>query len=230
MLKFIRNKILFFVFLSFCLALNVFAVENATEDTKGSIYAISEQNKEDSSNVNSDSSMQDLYSDKTSTQKDKKNSDRQLFKDKTSEKLLNNDEFAKPSTTKKRSMTVDMVTFYIGAFGVIALIIVLCLWLKKFKLALNSKFRDFEILRVLSVGTKERVVLLQAGEEQIIVGVTSQSVNLICKLDKPLSNSSNTKKNINTKDDTNQTDNENLNSNAFKETFEDSINQTAPKE
>ena len=42
------------------------------------------------------------------------------------------------------------------------------------------------IVRQLPVGTRERVVIVQAGEEQFLVGVTSQSVQLISKLETPL--------------------------------------------
>lgn len=107
---------------------------------------------------------------------------------------IKNDFLKAPNNTSSlssspRSVTVDMMTFYIGAFGVIALIIILCIWLKKFKFVLNPRFKDFEVLRVLSVGPKERVVLLKAGAEQIVIGVTAHQVNLICKLDSPLNDS-----------------------------------------
>ncbi|MGF1689559.1 flagellar biosynthetic protein FliO, partial [Photobacterium japonica] len=42
------------------------------------------------------------------------------------------------------------------------------------------------ILRQLPVGQRERIVLLQVGDEQMLVGVTQQQISLLGKLDTPL--------------------------------------------
>ena len=47
----------------------------------------------------------------------------------------------------------------------------------------TSKLR---VLASLSVGQRERIVLLQVGEEQLLLGVTSQAVQVLHKLDEPL--------------------------------------------
>ncbi|MEI8634155.1 flagellar biosynthetic protein FliO [Vibrio sp. PP-XX7] len=46
--------------------------------------------------------------------------------------------------------------------------------------------KDLSVLRQLPVGAKERLLIVKAGEEQFLVGVTSQSIQLISKLDKPI--------------------------------------------
>uniref|UniRef100_UPI003F58EC97 FliO/MopB family protein n=1 Tax=Vibrio cholerae TaxID=666 RepID=UPI003F58EC97 len=38
----------------------------------------------------------------------------------------------------------------------------------------------------LPVGTRERVMIIQVGEEQYLIGVTTQSIQLLAKLDNPL--------------------------------------------
>ncbi|MEF1174177.1 flagellar biosynthetic protein FliO, partial [Vibrio sinaloensis] len=43
------------------------------------------------------------------------------------------------------------------------------------------------VVRQIPVGTRERIMIVQAGEEQFLVGVTAQSIQLISKLDKPIS-------------------------------------------
>jgi len=42
------------------------------------------------------------------------------------------------------------------------------------------------VVKQISVGTRERVLVIEAGEEQFLVGVTAQSVQLISKLETPL--------------------------------------------
>ena len=47
--------------------------------------------------------------------------------------------------------------------------------------------KGLNVVRQLAVGTRERILIIQAGEEQFLVGVTPQSIQLISKLEKPLS-------------------------------------------
>jgi flagellar protein FliO/FliZ len=65
--------------------------------------------------------------------------------------------------------------------------IVLVAWLLKrttsFHTAANGKMK---VIAGLPLGTRERAVLVQIGDEQLLLGVTPQQVNLLCKLDKPL--------------------------------------------
>jgi flagellar protein FliO/FliZ len=82
--------------------------------------------------------------------------------------------------------------FDVGAsFGALALVVALILFLawalKKMRLPMLGGQSDLSILRQLPVGTKERVIIIQAGEEQFLVGVTSQSIQLLSKLEHPIS-------------------------------------------
>ena len=65
--------------------------------------------------------------------------------------------------------------------------IVLVAWLLKrttsFHTAANGKMK---VIAGLPLGTRERAVLVQIGDEQLLLGVTPQQVNLLCKLDTPL--------------------------------------------
>lgn len=65
--------------------------------------------------------------------------------------------------------------------------IVLVAWLLKrttsFHTAANGKMR---VIAGLPLGTRERAVLVQVGDEQLLLGVTPQQVNLLYKLDTPL--------------------------------------------
>jgi flagellar protein FliO/FliZ len=47
--------------------------------------------------------------------------------------------------------------------------------------------KGLSVVRQIALGNRERIMIVQAGEEQFLVGVTAQSIQLISKLDKPLS-------------------------------------------
>lgn len=65
--------------------------------------------------------------------------------------------------------------------------IALVAWLLKrsnsFHTAANGKMK---VIAGLPLGTRERTVLVQVGEEQLLLGVTPQQINLLHKLDTPL--------------------------------------------
>lgn len=69
---------------------------------------------------------------------------------------------------------------------VIALILFLAWLLKKMRFPLMSGQADLSVVRQLPIGAKERVMIIQAGEQQYLIGVTAQSIQLISQLDKPV--------------------------------------------
>jgi flagellar protein FliO/FliZ len=46
--------------------------------------------------------------------------------------------------------------------------------------------RDCQIVRQLALGPRERVIVVRVGSKQLVLGVGSASVSLICELDEPL--------------------------------------------
>ncbi|WP_165311984.1 flagellar biosynthetic protein FliO [Vibrio ziniensis] len=69
---------------------------------------------------------------------------------------------------------------------VIAIIIGMAWLLKRMRVPAFGQQKGLSIVRQLPVGTKERLMIVQAGEEKFLIGVTAQSVNLISKLETPL--------------------------------------------
>jgi flagellar protein FliO/FliZ len=65
--------------------------------------------------------------------------------------------------------------------------IALVAWLLKrsnsFHTAASGKMK---VIAGLPLGTRERAVLVQVGDEQLLLGVTPQQINLLHKLDTPL--------------------------------------------
>jgi flagellar protein FliO/FliZ len=58
--------------------------------------------------------------------------------------------------------------------------------LKRMRVPAFGQQKGLSVVRQLPIGTKERLMIVQAGEEQFLIGVTSQSVQLISKLETPL--------------------------------------------
>lgn len=80
----------------------------------------------------------------------------------------------------------SLIQLTLGLFAVLALILGLAWLLKRsgrFQIAAGG---GLKILGGLSMGTRERVVLLQVGETQLLVGVAPGSVKTLHVLDKPL--------------------------------------------
>lgn len=81
---------------------------------------------------------------------------------------------------------LDLATTLGSLVFVIALILLMAWLLKRMRVPAFGQQKGLSVVRQLAVGTKERVMIVEAGEEQYLIGVTSHSVQLISKLDKPL--------------------------------------------
>ncbi|EKO3390008.1 flagellar biosynthetic protein FliO [Vibrio fluvialis] len=81
---------------------------------------------------------------------------------------------------------LDLATTFGSLLFVIALILFMAWLLKRMRVPAFGHQKGLNVVRQLPVGTKERVMIVQAGEEQFLIGVTSQSIQLISKLETPL--------------------------------------------
>ncbi|MGY3570363.1 flagellar biosynthetic protein FliO [Vibrio sp. SCSIO 43135] len=82
---------------------------------------------------------------------------------------------------------LDLATTLGSLLFVIAFILFLAWLLKRMRVPTLMNQKGLSVVRQLPVGTKERIMIVQAGEEQFLVGVTAQSIQLISKLDNPIS-------------------------------------------
>ncbi|HRH76649.1 MAG TPA: flagellar biosynthetic protein FliO [Cellvibrionaceae bacterium] len=57
---------------------------------------------------------------------------------------------------------------------------------KKFHPNVNAPDRALKIVSMLSLGTKEKVALIQVGNQQILIGVTPQSINRLLDIAEPI--------------------------------------------
>jgi flagellar protein FliO/FliZ len=82
---------------------------------------------------------------------------------------------------------LDWATTFGSLLFVIAFILFLAWLLKRMRVPSMVNQKGLSVVRQIALGNRERIMIVQAGEEQFLVGVTAQSIQLISKLDKPLS-------------------------------------------
>ena len=68
---------------------------------------------------------------------------------------------------------------------VLALIIVSAFILKRFNLTQHSS-NHLKIVANLSLGAKERIIIVQIGEQQLVLGVCPQQISLLKDLEEPI--------------------------------------------
>ncbi|BAJ01412.1 flagellar biosynthetic protein FliO [Shewanella violacea] len=90
------------------------------------------------------------------------------------------------STADKSSAMSTMTNMLGGLIVVLAIIFVLAYIVKRLNLA-PSSHSVLKTLAVMPLGQKEKVVLLEVGGQQYLLGVTSQQIHVIDKLDVPVS-------------------------------------------
>lgn len=81
--------------------------------------------------------------------------------------------------------TAPLIKLLLGLVGVIAAVLVFSRVLSRLHLVPTGHAR-FKVLASLPVGQRERVVLMQAGERQIIVGVAPGRVSALHVLEEPI--------------------------------------------
>lgn len=91
------------------------------------------------------------------------------------------DKLVRPATTN-----ADLVQVLAALAGVIALIVVAA-WLMRRMGNLTGQRNDkLRVVAALSMGARERVVLMQVGEQQLLLGVAPGRVQTLHVLDQPL--------------------------------------------
>lgn len=90
--------------------------------------------------------------------------------------------FAAGTTNIDLAATLGSLVF------VIALILFFAWLLKRMRVpgVVGGSGSAMSIVKQLPVGTKERIAVVQVGEEQFLIGITSQNINMLSKLEKPL--------------------------------------------
>ncbi len=88
-----------------------------------------------------------------------------------------------------RTVVNPLVT--LGKLAVALVIVLAVFWIfarvmRQFQGFQGSMHNGLKIVGALSVGQRERVIVVQAGDEQLVLGVTSTQINTLHVMDKPL--------------------------------------------
>ena len=97
-----------------------------------------------------------------------------------------------PEVGKHVMSNMNAGSMILSLLMVLALIIICAFVLKRFNLS-QQGISQLKVITSLSLGTKERLMVVQVGEQQLLLGVTAQQITLLETLAEPL-----TKQGINT--------------------------------
>lgn len=85
--------------------------------------------------------------------------------------------------------TGDYLLQVIGSFFLVLCILFgVLFFLKRSNNAVSAGVGDMRIISSISLGQRERAVVLQVGKQQLLVGVTAQSIQPLHLLSEPLEN------------------------------------------
>ncbi|MFK8079291.1 MAG: flagellar biosynthetic protein FliO [Granulosicoccus sp.] len=88
-----------------------------------------------------------------------------------------------------RTVVSPLVT--LGKLAVALVVVLVVFWLfarvmRQFQGFQGGMHHGLKIISALSVGQRERVIVVQAGEQQLVLGVTSSNINTLYVLERPL--------------------------------------------
>ena len=91
-----------------------------------------------------------------------------------------------PATAQSTTPTVPpYVSILLSLFVVIAIIFAMAFIMRRFNVT-QSGSSDLKSVATMMVGTKERIMVIEVGDEQHLVGITANSINHLSKLDTPI--------------------------------------------
>ena len=90
-----------------------------------------------------------------------------------------------PQVGKHVQANMNANSMILSLLMVLGLIIISALVLKRFNLTQQSS-NQLKVIANLSLGAKERLVVVQIGEEQLVLGVCPQQISLLKSLENPI--------------------------------------------
>ncbi|MGY0636897.1 MAG: flagellar biosynthetic protein FliO [Paraglaciecola chathamensis] len=81
----------------------------------------------------------------------------------------------------------SIVSIFLSLLLVIAVVFMLAFIMRRFNVTGGSS-GQLKVVASLAAGTKERVLVIEVGDEQHLIGVTAQNINHLAKLDTPIAN------------------------------------------
>ncbi len=100
--------------------------------------------------------------------------------------LLAVDELPLEKTLQSPLNTESMISVIASLFLIVILILVAAWLFKRFGQFQSIPHNELKMLASLSTGQRERIVLLQVEEKQLLVGVTQGSIRTLYELENPI--------------------------------------------
>ena len=102
-----------------------------------------------------------------------------------------------PEVGKHVGGSMDSMSMILSLLMVLALIIASAWVLKRFQTGHQNQ-SGLKVVANLHLSNKERLIVVQAGKKQLLLGVTAQQISLLDTLDEPLTAQEITSSNIST--------------------------------
>lgn len=90
--------------------------------------------------------------------------------------------FAAPESL---SNPTSVVSIFLSLLLVIAIVFILALLMRRFNVTATGN-GQLNVVASMVAGTRERIMVIEVGQEQHLVGVTATNINHLAKLDAPL--------------------------------------------
>jgi len=90
-----------------------------------------------------------------------------------------------PQVGKHVMANMNASSMILSLIMVLALIFISAIVLKRFNIT-QQKSNQLNVIASLSLGAKERIIVVQVGEQQLVLGVCPQQISLLKNLEKPL--------------------------------------------
>ena len=82
-------------------------------------------------------------------------------------------------------MTQNLFQVFIGLAAVIALFLVTAWLMRRFAQGPGVGGKHIQLLAAMNLGTREKLLLIEAGGQQLLLGVTSQQISTLHTFDEP---------------------------------------------
>lgn len=86
---------------------------------------------------------------------------------------------------KHVTANMDAMSMILSLLMVLAVIVVSAVILKRFQ-GVQHNLKGLKIVTSLHLGAKEKLVVVQSGDKQLLLGVTAQQITLLETLDEPI--------------------------------------------
>jgi flagellar protein FliO/FliZ len=108
-----------------------------------------------------------------------------IIAEETNSTVINQTTPAKVEVGRHVIGNVDAGSMILSLLAVLVAIVIVAWILKKLQVG-GSAVNGLKVVTSLSLGSKERLVVVQVGKEQILLGVTGQQINLLDTLAEPI--------------------------------------------